>query len=368
MSDELDKLPADPNAPRSDDAGSQALSEAFRSSFFIVKLAMIALILVFLGSGFFMVGPQEKAVILRLGKLRGEGRAALLDPGLHWAFPAPIDEVRKIPFSEILSVESTVGWYFTARVNEISGSEPPPGPSLSPGRDGYAITGDSNIVHIRATLSYRVDDPIVYQFDFVNATNAVRDVLDNSILSVASEFKTDEILISDVARFQGAVQSRVAQLARRQNLGIVVDQCTIQSIAPRQLKQAFDNYTSAISERAALMIRTDQYTNYVITKARLDSVGITNSAQSERLQLVSSVKAEADRFTELLPRYLEDPDFFKNYLLKERIALSISNVSDKFFLPNRADGAKRDFRLDLTREPVKAKPAAPPVNNESVIQ
>jgi len=73
----------------SDDAGSQALSEALRSSFAIVKVLMVALVIVFIGSGFFTVGTQEKAVILRFGKPIGEGEKALLGPGPHWALPAP---------------------------------------------------------------------------------------------------------------------------------------------------------------------------------------------------------------------------------------------------------------------------------------
>jgi modulator of FtsH protease HflK len=74
------------------DAGSQALSEALRSSFGIIKGIMVLLVIVFLGSGFFTVGPQEQAVIIRLGKPIGEGEKALLGPGLHWALPYPIDE------------------------------------------------------------------------------------------------------------------------------------------------------------------------------------------------------------------------------------------------------------------------------------
>ena len=50
------------------DSGSQALSEALRSSFGIVKFVMFLLVCVFLGSGFFTVGPQERAIIIRLGK------------------------------------------------------------------------------------------------------------------------------------------------------------------------------------------------------------------------------------------------------------------------------------------------------------
>ena len=41
------------------DAGSQALSEALRSSFGIVKFVMVLLVALFLGSGFFTVGPNH---------------------------------------------------------------------------------------------------------------------------------------------------------------------------------------------------------------------------------------------------------------------------------------------------------------------
>src|SRR5512135_2489902 len=76
------------------DAGSQALSEALRSSFGIVKFVMLVLVCVFLGSGFFTVGPQERAIIIRMGTPVG-GDKALLEPGLHWSLPYPIDEYIK---------------------------------------------------------------------------------------------------------------------------------------------------------------------------------------------------------------------------------------------------------------------------------
>jgi hypothetical protein len=57
---------------------------------------------------------QEKAVILRFGKPVGEGQKALLTAGLHWSLPYPIDEVVRIPISEIQQiVASNNGWYLT---------------------------------------------------------------------------------------------------------------------------------------------------------------------------------------------------------------------------------------------------------------
>ena len=61
------------------DAGSQALAEALRSSFAIVKFVMVLLVLVFLASGFFTVGPAaagDYPALWQTAGRRREGPAA----------------------------------------------------------------------------------------------------------------------------------------------------------------------------------------------------------------------------------------------------------------------------------------------------
>jgi len=116
------------------DAGSQALAEALRSSFAIVKVVMVLLVLLFLASGFFTVGPQERAIILRFGTAQGEGEKALLLPGLHWSFPYPIDESIRVSISGLQQVRSSVGWYAVTPEQELSGAEPPAAGTLNPSR------------------------------------------------------------------------------------------------------------------------------------------------------------------------------------------------------------------------------------------
>src|SRR5579859_5796152 len=145
-----------PAAPSQEEVGSQALSEALRSSFLIIQFVMVALVIVFLGSGFFIVKQSERAVVLHFGKPVGEGNKALLGPGLHWSFPRPIDEIVRIPYTEIRTVKSTTGWYFMTKEQEAMADQTSTGPaSLNPNVDGYLITAEEDIVHSRATLSYR---------------------------------------------------------------------------------------------------------------------------------------------------------------------------------------------------------------------
>src|SRR5437763_14277340 len=78
--------PANPNPAMIEETGSRALAEALRSSFVIVKILMVGLVVLFFFSGIFTVPPGERAIVLRFGKPVGIGEQQLLTPGLHWSF------------------------------------------------------------------------------------------------------------------------------------------------------------------------------------------------------------------------------------------------------------------------------------------
>lgn len=352
------------------DAGSQALTEALRSSFVIVKFAMVALVFVILGAGFFTVGPQEKAVILRFGKPQGEGQKMLLSSGkLYWSFPYPIDEVVRIPITEIQKVTSTIGWFLTTPEMELAGTEPPAGPSLNPQIDGYVVTADRNIIHTRATVSYHIDDPRTAIFNFTSGTNhnfnlagisnAVQNAVNNALILTAARFNVDDILTRNIAGFQDAVSRRVSELAERGHLGVAIDQCQVQSVAPRQLKDVFAMVTTARQNRDKLINDALSEENRILSQAGAQAASITNAAESARTRFVTAVVSDAGAFTKLRPRYESNPNLFAQLELSKAMAQVLTNVQDKIFLPQRADGKPRELRLMLNREPPQQKTATP---------
>ncbi len=341
------------------DSGSQALSEALQSSFFVVKIVMVILLAVFLCSGFFTVGPQERAIVLHFGKPVGEGESALLNPGLHFSWPYPIDENVKVSISGIQKVTSTVGWYATTPEQELAGTEPMAGPSLNPAVDGYALTADGNIVHSRATVQYRINDPVRFVFNFVNASNAVKSAADNAILYAASRYKIDDILTRDITGFKEVVRRRVNELVDKQNLGIIVEECLVESRPPRQLKDAFANVLKAEVTRSKVLNEARSYENQVLSKASADAQSRINSAESERARLVSDITSQADRFNELLPQYKANPSLFVQQRLTETLSRVLTNVQDKIFLSESSDGRPKELRLLLNRELPKPKTEEP---------
>jgi len=251
-----------------------------------------------------------------------------------------------------------VGWYATTPEQELAGTEPPPGESLRPGADGYVLTADGNIVHTRAALYYRISDPIGFVFDFANTTNVIQDALDNALVYAAARFKVDDILTRDIAGFRDAVRRRASDLVEAQKVGIVLEQCDVQSRPPRSLADAFNRVLQAEVMRSKVLEEARSYENQVLSKAKADAASRLNTAESEQALLVKSVGADADRFNELLPRYRANSSLFEQQWLTEAIAKVLAGAQDKIFLPDRADGKARELRLLFNREPQKPKTEA----------
>ena len=332
----------------SDDSSSQALSEALRSSFWIVKIIMFVLAVVFLCSGVFIVPPNQKVVVLRFGKPLNTTREQLYGPGLHWSFPYPIDEKVTIPTSEIQNVTSSVGWY---AVNP-DGTENGPGPSLNPAIDGYAMTADGNIIHARVTLSYRIIDPISYVLNFDNAREIVTNALDNALLSAASQFKVDAAVRLERGAFKDKVVQIFNRAVEKQQLGIVVESSDLASIAPRQVKEAFDAVISVEQESSATNNAAKSAANTLLSAALSESNSIVNTAMSESSQMVRKIVADAKAFQGQLASYERNPALFEQLLLTETWQSILVNADDKFInlISDPASGKPYELRLQLNRE------------------
>jgi membrane protease subunit HflK len=342
-----------PEAPREpevrEDTGTQALSDALRSSFVIVKIIMIILVAVFLGSGVFTVPSQQHAIKLRFGKPVGAGEKMLLEPGLHWSFPYPIDDKVFIPMAQ-QTVKSSVGWYAVTPEQEAAKDEPYAGPSLNPAVDGYAITADANIIHARATLNYRITDPLKYAMNFVTASNLVQNALDNAIVFAAARTKVDDALRLDRIGFQERVLNRTRELTEKYGLGITFDASTLtlEGIPPRYLKEQFEAVNSADAERRKMIDKAQGDASRIRSAAQSDSSEIVNSGTIDATRLVESVRSEADYFLNQLPLYDRNPGLFMARLQVDSLARALTNAVDKEF-----NGTGRPMRLLLNREPEK---------------
>jgi membrane protease subunit HflK len=272
------------------DAAGRSLSEALRISFIILKVIMIVLVVVFLASGFRTVDSDEQALVLRFGKIRGVGENRLLNPGLHWVFPYPIDEIVKIPVTKKVNLAINSLWYYQ-RPQDLLPEGPKRkariAPKLNPIRDGYCITrsekqdqrlagftgSDYNIVHCRWQLTYQIDDPERF-FKNVYAENVkpgesytdiivksvtplLEKLVEDSVVTAMVDYTIDEA-ISSQEKIPKHVEKLLQEKLDRIEAGVAVVSVQLTDITwPRQVDEAF--WAS---------IRASQESQKAVTEAR----------------------------------------------------------------------------------------------------
>ena len=340
----------------SSDSGAQALSDALRRSFAILKVLMVFLVLAFLLSNLHTVGPEERGVILRLGKPVGEGEGILLPPGLHLALPYPLDEFVRVPFSRLLEASSTIGWYYVSPGSRAAGQEDPVNPTLRALQDGYTITGDQNIVHVNASFSYRITDPAQYLFAFESAPKLLTNALNNAINYASSVSQVDAVLKGGIAAFKDRVRERLGTLILDQHLGVTVDYLNVTLKVPRQVTEDFNRVLTVTTQADADKNDARSQADRDLKEAASTASGIVSSARSERDNEVKRIQDEAKRFESLLAQWKKSPDLFKRRYLSE-LMTRISPLLENKLLLSDLNGEKRELRLLLNRE--EQLPVAP---------
>lgn len=386
------------------DSGSKALSEALRLSFAILKFIMIILVILFFASGIFSVEKNERALILRFGRVLTDATGPrLLEPGLHWAFPYPIDEIVVIPVSGTRKLELNSFWYFDPP--QARGRVPD---TLNPIQDGYSLTrndpidgfesDDYNIVHSRWQLNYTIEqDPYAF-FRNVKVRSVrpgelysdvisesieplLRSVCDNAIISTLVEYNIDEATTTARTMIAAEVRRRVQQKLDKLETGIAVRDMQVLALTwPRQVNDAFQASIRASQARERIETEAWSYYERALNEAagpyaediyraimdpdtpedememlweRLAGEGRAKLAEARayRTTMVEKARSNAEYLQAILPEFRARPELVIQKIYQDAIEEVLAGADEKIIVQPYKGEKGREFRVMINRDP-----------------
>ncbi len=330
-----------------EDARTRALAEALQSSFKVVRVLMVVLAVAFLGSGITKVGPGEKALLLRFGAFQRP-----LPPGLHFAWPNPIETIEKVKVSKIMTITSDVGWR-TAAEEEGGPQGPEDSPSFEPEYHGYTLTGIGNAVHIRAVMNYSLQDTDeaikAYAFDFDDVTDFLQSALDNAVYHASANHSALDALKR--TKLDEDIRERFKKVVNDvHGLPIVVDgtiQLEVQ--VPGDVEPAFAAFGTSDTVSKTTISEAKKKAGNMVTNAEGQAKVIQSGGETIADRLLTLVEAEAKSFSEQGPYYESNPELFRQRLLTGTMQRVLTNAVDVFYLSGRQP------RIWLNRTPEKRK-------------
>ena len=145
------------------DPANQSLQDALRLSFRLLQVGILALLAVFLFSGFQTVEEGDLGVKTRFGAIVGTPGTEQIGPGLHPFWPYPVGEVVIVP--QTRDVELLYSFWpmaQNARLGDLRRAGIDDNRSensqLRPGIDGYLLTSDGDLAHCEVSASYAIAD------------------------------------------------------------------------------------------------------------------------------------------------------------------------------------------------------------------
>ncbi|HEV7578149.1 MAG TPA: FtsH protease activity modulator HflK [Caldimonas sp.] len=295
-------------------------------------------VLIWLGSGVFIVQEGQQAVITSFGRY-----SHTVDAGFQWRLPYPFQAHETVNVTQLRSTE--VG---RNSVSQATGL-----------RDSSMLTQDENIVDIRFTVQYRLKDARAFLFENRDPETAVTLAAESAVREIVGKSKIDSVLYEqrDAIASQ-LVQSIQGQLDRLRT-GILVVNVNVQSVQPpEQVQAAFEDTLKAGQDGDRLKKEGQAYASSEIPKAQGTSARLRQEAEGYKSRVISQAEGDADRFGRQLTEYQKAPQVTRERLYIDTMREVYSNIT-KVMIDAHNNTSLLQLPLDRLLQQAAAAPAAP---------
>lgn len=235
------------------DPANQSLAEALRITFRLLQLAMVVLVVLYIGSGFQSVRANERGVRLVFGDVAAQD----LRPGFHFSPPYPIGELVKVDVgNKELNIDRMFWPYVEPGRENQAVDQLRQSSSLSPDQDGFLLTADGAIAHTQWRVQYSRADASRYAASVYpeHETGMIRAAVQRGIVRAIAEVEIDALLKQGVSE-DGSVALRAKAIAQQtlqemgvDGTGLEIAQLSLSAkIPPAYLRDAFNSVLEASS-------------------------------------------------------------------------------------------------------------------------
>ncbi len=253
------------------------------------------LFVVWIASGIYIIEPAERGVILRFGAY-----TEMTEPGPHWRFPFPIEEVVKVNVDEIST--------FTHKA--------------------AMLTKDENIVDVELTVQSRIQDAADYLFQDQSPDKTLRDATETVVRKTIGGSRLDFILTEGRSAVAEMIRERAQALINQYKTGLEITSVNMQPAKPpEQVKEAFDDAIKAREDKERLENKAEAYSNEILPRARGEAARVQADAKAYRDRVVAGAEGETARFLALLSEYEKAPRVTRERLYLETMEQVLGETS-----------------------------------------
>jgi modulator of FtsH protease HflK len=266
-------------------------------------------VLIWLGTGFFIVQEGQQAVVTQFGKY-----SATVGAGFNWRLPYPIQRHEVVVVSQIRSVD--VGRDTIIKATGL--------------RDSAMLTEDENIIDVKFSVQYRLNDARQFLFETRNPNEAVVQAAETAVREVVGKMTLNAALGEEREQIAPRVRQLTQTIVDRYKIGVEIVAINMQQggvRAPEQVQAAFDDVNRAGQERERAKNEGQAYANDVIPRAVGAASRLKEEADAYKARIVAQADGDSQRFRSVLTEYQKAPQVTRDRLYTDAMQQIYSSVT-----------------------------------------
>jgi len=274
-----------------------------------VGLIAAVAVLIWLGTGFFIVQEGQQAVITQFGKYN-----STVGAGFNWRLPYPVQRHEMVVVTQIRSVD-------VGRDNIIKAT------GL---RESAMLTEDENIVEIKFAVQYRLSDARAYLFETRDPAATVVQAAETAVREVVGKMRMDSALSEERDQIGPRVRVLMQTILDRYKVGVEVVAINLQQSGvrpPEQVQAAFDDVLKAGQERERAKNEAQAYANDVIPRAVGSASRLKEESEAYKARVVAQSQGDAQRFRAVLTEYQKAPQVTRDRMYTDAMQQVYTNVT-----------------------------------------
>jgi HflK protein len=341
-----------------------AATRVFVTDTRVQTAASVSLVLLWLASGFFAIQSGETGLRLRFSRIV----AADLGPGLHYRLPWPIETHRIVETERTRSAEfgfrsqadESLTTRALARERLTVGGPSNPVPEAIKAKglwfqrevlegESFLLTGDANLIDLRSTVQYRVQDPVAFVTNLAEPEALVRSVTRAALRSVVATQRIDALLTSARAEVEARLHELVQARLDGLNAGIALVSVRLVYVhAPQEAHDAERDVASAQEDKLRTINRAKGFAAEGVNEAKGEAAATVEGALAVQEEQVRRARGEALAFSLQVEAFRQASDLAAFRLQMETLEDVLPKVH-KLVRPKA--GAIKDFDLWLLEPP-----------------
>lgn len=293
------------------------------------------ILVIWVGSGFYIVNPRERGVVLRFGK-----PIETTMPGPRWHLPFPFEAVEIVDTQQNRVTE--VGYRLSEK-------------SMLP-TEAAMLTSDKNIINVLFAVQYVVSDPQQFLFNnrVLDDAAFVRQIAESAMREVVGKTEVDSVLAQSTL-VANQVGKLIQNVLNRYEVGMTVNNVTIRQVQPpEQVQAAFNDAIKADQDRERQKNEGEAYRNKIVPLAEGAAARLRAEAEGYKQSVIARAEGDAARFRQLVAEYNKAPGVTRDRLYIDAMQQIYSSTT-KIFVDQKGGNNLLYLPLDKLIQRVHAE-------------